>query len=290
MKDLIIGSITNYTFEDIRNWVVSLERSGFTGHKLMMVYDVDNDVVKELVARKFSVFSFGFDQNTLRHTYSRPNYNIVVDRFLNTWKLLNELDLRDKENIRNVILTDVKDVIFQRNPSKTLDLLDDQILFASSEGITYEHESWGNQNMKLSFPWAHEFMQDKIIYNAGVIAGRLETIKELCLAIYNMIAYMPAHIPGGGGPDQAAYNILLRHSYYKENAVFMNHKSGWAAQLGTTADPNKIDSYRPHITGGLPVIKDGMVYTEDGILFDIVHQYNRVPELNQIVNERYANE
>lgn len=291
MKDLVIGSITNYNFEDIRNWVVSLEQSGFVGHKLMMVYDNDYSVVHELNRRDFSIFAFGQDENTQRFTYPKKDFNIVVDRFYNTWRFLNELDSRDSDNIRNVILTDVKDVIFQKNPSEFFNLPQNSEtkLFASSEGITYEHEIWGNQNMRLSFPWIYPQMKDKLIYNAGVIAGRLETVKDLCLAIYNMIAYAPAHIPGGGGPDQAAYNILLTQEPFRSATKFLQHNDGWAAQLGTTADPNKFDVYRKHLYGGIPIIENGVVYTEADVPFIVVHQYNRVPDLNRIVNERYKN-
>lgn len=291
MKDLVIGSITNYNFNDIKNWVLSLEQSGFDGHKLMMVYDVDYDVVDELTRRGFAIFAFNQDQEKRKFTY-RNDYNIVVDRFFNMWKFLDNLDERDASEIRGVIATDVKDVIFQRNPSEFITEHERNHgmsgIIASSEGITYAHEAWGNQNMKLSFPWMHEFMQNKTIYNAGVIAGYLEEFKSICINIYNMIGHAPHTIPGGGGPDQAAYNILLTQSPTKYDVDFLCHEQAWAAQLGTTADPLKIDAYRPHIKGGFPVIKDGLVYNELDQLFTVVHQYNRIPELNEAVNKRYA--
>ena len=291
MKDLVIGSITNYNFNDIKNWVNSLEQSGFSGHKLMMVYDIDYDTVDELTKRGFSIFGFGQDEANRRFTY-RSDSNIVVDRFYNMWNFLENLDERDASNIRYVISTDVKDVIFQRNPSEFLDSYNSEYaaahVLASSEAIQYRNEAWGDQNMRLSFPWMHNYMRDKKIYNAGVIAGQLESFKSLCIGIYNMVAYMPHTIPGGGGPDQAAYNILLTQSPQRYDVEFLSHDTAWAAQLGTTADPNKIGAYKEHIVEPLPVIRDGLVYTNSDELFTIVHQYNRVPELNDAVNKRYA--
>ena len=48
MKDVVIGCITNYTFEQIKLFVNSIDRSGFTGHKVMIVYNVPFSTVDEL--------------------------------------------------------------------------------------------------------------------------------------------------------------------------------------------------------------------------------------------------
>ena len=48
MKDVVIGCITNYTFENIKLFVNSIDRSGFTGHKVMIVYNVPFSTVNEL--------------------------------------------------------------------------------------------------------------------------------------------------------------------------------------------------------------------------------------------------
>ena len=51
MKDLVIGCITNYTFDKIEIFVKSLEQSGFDGHKAMVVYNVPFSTVEELQNR-----------------------------------------------------------------------------------------------------------------------------------------------------------------------------------------------------------------------------------------------
>jgi hypothetical protein len=51
MKDVVIGCITNYTFEKIKLFVNSIDRSGFTGHKVMIVYNVPKSTVDELQNR-----------------------------------------------------------------------------------------------------------------------------------------------------------------------------------------------------------------------------------------------
>ena len=44
--------------------------------------------------------------------------------------------------------------------------------------------------------------------------------------------------------------------------------------------------FRNNLKYGIPQMKDdGRVYTQSGDLFDIVHQFNRVPEWHQKIRE-----
>ena len=45
-KNLIIGCVTNYSIEHIFNWVESIDKSGFLGDKIMIVYYGDDDLIK----------------------------------------------------------------------------------------------------------------------------------------------------------------------------------------------------------------------------------------------------
>jgi hypothetical protein len=289
-KDLILGCITNYTFDKVANWVNSIDRSGFDGHKLVIAYNVGFDIVDELTKRNFTVVTFNRDDANRRFIY-RENFNVVVDRFYHSWKVLNDIE----DQVRYVIATDVRDVVFQTNPSETLTRFNSfaqydelQKIIASTEGISYRNEQWGNNNMRLSFPYVHEYMLDKTIYNAGVIAGLASTVKDLFLNIYMICANMPHTIPGGGGPDQAAYNTLLTMKEYKSITRFTNAPDAWAAQLGTVADPSKINQYRQYLTDNEPIIENGEVFNNEGQKYCIVHQYDRVPNLLPLINAKYG--
>ena len=286
MKDLILGCITNYTFDKIANWVNSIERSGFDGHKVVIAYNVGFDIVDELTKRNFTVVTFNRDDANRKFTY-RENFNIVVDRFYHSWKVLSNIE----NEVRYVIATDVRDVIFQTNPTEWLDSLlpsEFNTLIASTEGIRYKNEVWGNNNMRLSFPFVHEYMSNRVIYNAGVMAGKVFVIKDLFLNIFMICANMPHTIPGGGGPDQAAYNVLLTMNQYENITRFTTAKDAWAAQLGTVADPNKISQYRPHLIDFEPIIENGQVFNNEGRKYCIVHQYDRVPNLLPLINSKYG--
>lgn len=272
MKDLIVGCITGYNFEQIKPWVLSIDRCGFKGDKAMVVYNCDYHTYDALVKHGFMVLAFKNDAERKRFHYS-DNFGpqIVVTRFLHLWSMMCKLKEGD---YRYVITTDVKDVIFQTNPSEWLESnIGDKLLNAASESLPYRHENWSNVNMLNSFGReVHEYMSEKGIYNAGTIAGRFAAIRDLCLNVYLMSRYNPVH-----NPDQSALNILLTLEPYRSVTKFCSSEDGWACQAGTTVDPLKIAAYRPHLTDPEPIFDGKYVWTAGGRKFCIVHQYDRVP-------------
>jgi hypothetical protein len=81
--------------------------------------------------------------------------------------------------------------------------------------------------------------------------------------------------------------ILLAYTSAKNDVTIVDHDAGWACQCRVMLDPRWIDAYRPHLVSPEPKIKDGLVYTSKGQLFSLVHQYDRVPSLNEIISEKY---
>lgn len=288
MKDIVIGCITNYNFDQIKYWVNSLDRSGFDGLKIMICYNIDYDVAEELAKRNYTIFAFKRDDENSKLIFDKPNFNICLDRFAHIPYFLSKL--QNKEQYRYVIATDVKDVVFQSNPSTWLEEnIGDKELNVASESIRYRDEAWGKNNLFISFgPLIYEQMQDNIIYNAGTISGKFQSFIDLCTNIFLSSGGAPANVPGGGGPDQAAMNVLLNLKPYKDITNFANSEDGYAAQLGTTGDPRKIDQYKELLTESQPTWKDGEVFTSKGKLFTIVHQYDRIPGLKEEIEARYS--
>jgi hypothetical protein len=288
MRDIVVGCITNYNYDKIKTWVNSLDRSGFDGLKVMLCYNIDYEVAEELAQRGYTIFAFGRDDEQRRLVYDKPNFNICLERFAHIPTFLNKLN--NKEQYRYIITTDVKDVVFQSNPSKYLeDNLTDRDILLSCESLRYKDEPWGKQNMYLSFgPIIAETMQERPIYNAGVIAGRFQPMLDLFTNIFLASGGAPANVPGGGGPDQAALNVLTSLHAYKNISQYSMSESGWAAQLGTTVDPNKVEAFKPFLLEESPILVDDQVCTSTGKPHVIVHQYDRVPEWKKIIEEKYA--
>jgi hypothetical protein len=288
MKDIVIGAITKYNWDQVKCWVNSLDQSGFNGTKVLLCYNISYDVVEELTKRNYTVFGFKRNDEEKQLEYTKENFNICVDRFLHIWYFLNKL--QNKDQYRYVIATDVGDVIFQSNPS---DWLENNIgkkqINVGSECIQYKNEEWNKQNMYLSFgPLMYEHMQDKLVYNAGAIAGKFDSFIDLCKTIYLTSGGAPVHVPGGGGPDQAALNVLLNTKPFSDITHFAKSQDGWAAQLEIMANPNKIEKLKDFINEPRLQIQNGEVYTYDNKKYCIVHQYDVVPELSKHIREKYA--
>ena len=282
-KDIVVGCITGYDFDKIKPWVNSLDRSGFNGTKAMICYNIDYDTVDELVKRNYAILAFGKDDEQKKFVY-KENFSIVVERFLHLWYLLK----RFRGEYRYIITTDVKDVIFQTNPSEWLEQnIGDKEINVASESIRYCDEDWGNHNLMKSFgALIHDEYKENVICNAGTISGKFDTMIDFFLNIYMLCNSTQHFIEGGGGPDQAALNVLLNMKSYRDITNFAQSESGYAAQLGTTG-PQVAGKYSDKLLEKSPILVDNMICTSKGKPFSLVHQYDRVPEWKEMIEKKY---
>ena len=141
MKDLIIGTSTNYDWSKLKYWVNSINASGFEGDKVLVLLNCDRETVKKVIDAGFIVVAGQKDsEGNLVHQSAIP---VHVERFL---FMHNFLTTRD---YRYIITTDVKDVVFQHNPIEYIEknLHEDKDLIFASESLRYIDEPWGNQNL-----------------------------------------------------------------------------------------------------------------------------------------------
>lgn len=277
MKDLIVGCATNYDWSKLKYWVNSINRSGFEGDKVLILMNCDKDTVAKISESGFNIIAFNQDTNG-NLTYN-SNMMVHVERFFHIYQCL-------KNNLyRYVITTDVKDVIFQRNPSVWLEntFTDSDDLIFSSESMKYKDEPWGNQNLLETFgPQIYEDFKNNTIFNVGVLAGRGYAMRDLMMNIFASCMGRPIKIC-----DQSTFNFLISRHPYLKSSIYSTSEDGWACQLGTTADPSKIDQFRPFLLEPSPKLDGDKVVTSTGIEYTIVHQYDRVPEWRKVIEEKY---
>jgi hypothetical protein len=271
-KDLIIGAFTNYNYNQLKPWVESIDECGFTGDKAMVVGNASQETIGELIKRDFIIIKM--------HEIDAP---IHVARFLSIYDFLKNT----WQNYNHVVTTDVKDVYFQTNPIVWLELnLKGKKLVAGSEGMRYKDEPWGNENLMQAYgPYVHDQFKYNEIYNVGTIGGVSEYVKDMMFNILFNAINRPIPIC-----DQAVYNVLIQTQPFKDVTYFAKQLDGWACQAGTTVDPSKIESFRPHLLEPEPKFEDGIVKTSLGRTFAIVHQYDRVPEWKKFVEKKYGQE
>ena len=279
MEDLIIGCSTNYDWSKIKYWINSINKSGFTGKKVMILMNCDHATAEKVLEAGFEIISFDNDGNgNLTH---QSQFMVHVERFLHIYNYLSA------NKFRNVITTDVKDVIFQYDPFPELDSrlkLSGKDLVFSSESMKYKDEPWGNQNLLETYgPYIYSKFKDNVIYNVGVLSGKSDAIRDLCLNIFLAAIGRPIKIC-----DQSTFNVMINMHPYTEVSLYTKSEDGWACQLGTTADPSKIDQFKPFLLEKSPkLLGDQVVTNETELPYSIVHQYDRVPEWRKIIEEKY---
>ena len=277
MKDLIVGCATNYDWSKLKYWVNSINRSGFEGDKVLILMNCDKDTVKKISDSGFSIIAFNQDANG--NLSYNSNMMVHVERFFHIYQLL-------KDNLyRYVITTDVKDVVFQQNPSVWLEnnFTDNDDLVFSSESMKYKDEPWGNQNLMETFgSQIYEDFKNNTIFNVGVLAGRGYAMRDLMMNIFASCLHRPIKIC-----DQSTFNFLISRHPYLKSSIYSKSEDGWACQLGTTADPSKIEQFRPFLLEPSPKMEGDKVLTSEGKEYIIVHQYDRVPEWKKVIEAKY---
>ena len=293
MKDVVIGAIGGYQFNQIQNWVYSLNKTGYDGERIMISYGTSPSMVEELKGNGFEVYEVTWDGwgRPLKGTNELITHSGLVTpenahrlvhniRFFHIWHLLNQLE-KEGRKFDRIITTDVRDVIFQTNPSDWLDENQDRDIIAPSESVMYEHESWNMNNFIKTFGgvvW--EFIGKEIqVCNVGTVAGNVSVFKDMCFMIYSLAV-------GNGHGDQPAFNILANTSY-KDRTQFVGADDYWACQTGTLVE--NYDKLKNYLLDKPPYMgMDNLVRNHKDDVYCLVHQYERIPEWNNIINKKYS--
>lgn len=262
---IILGCITKYKPEDIKPYVESIEQSGFKGRKVMMVYDIPQETIDYLKSKEWELY-----QNELQQ-------HIILQRFRDIYKLLQQFPNEI------VIWTDVKDVIFQTDPTKWIEKNKKGNILSFSECVIFKDDDWACVNSGTSFPMEWEWLQHKPSYCAGTIVGDSEYLRDLFIDIYrwSMTTANPGQLS-----DQAAYNVLINLSQFKNVVQFVNQEEGFVTQLGTVLI--KKDTFGDKLLEPTPNVDENYIVTnQKGDVFPLVHQYDRDPKFKEFIYKKY---
>ena len=297
VKDLIIGAAVGYDWDKLKYWVNSIRKSGFTGDVALVGTNMTKATIDKLTEFGVILALYGKEQengDVTAHNNGAPH----VERFFYIWNYLNT----HAHKYRNVVTTDTRDVVFQSNPSEWLENgMVFHSLVASSEGMQYQAEPWGNKNFYDTFgPFFHERFKTKMINNVGVIAGDAMHVRGLMLLIFQMSINRPIEIV-----DQAVYNFLLNTEPLINDTWFTTNDDGWAVQLGTTVkaveagsgdlglsvkdSPENWKKYHMFYEDTQPVFKEnGTVVNKYDKPFVVVHQWDRIPGMKETIDSKFG--
>jgi len=249
MKDLIISAIANYTPDKIKVYIESLNQSGFDGDKVMICYNLPEETFQYLKENNWECYK--------GELIGHPHMKRLIDIW---WFLQN-----DPRKWNHIITTDVRDVVFQHNPSEWLNTYLDKEILIASECILYKDEPWGVKNIHEGFGstfW--EWVQDKIIGNVGIIAGKFESVKGLLMLNWLISqAGDTRHFT-----DQSSLNFIIHNPLILDK---IDLSSTFCLQVGTLSNSKRFES----------------IDLNSPIPHCLIHQYDRDPFLNKIFTSKY---
>jgi hypothetical protein len=275
-NDAVIGVGINYSWFDLKNYAVSLDRCGFQGRKILFVHKITDASRKALLHLGFELVEY------------TPSKVVVVDRF----KVLHDWLEKEQPSLRYVMLCDTRDVVFQSDPTAWFEKnAGTAKIFATSEFINFKNEScnpfWVEQ---LFGRKVLQQLQDEEVICAGTICGEVDAVKRLALRIYQCST--DRH-----GDDQAALNYLLRTEFKDEMRVPAPEEGfvltvGWYL-IGTTSEKlsqgDKAVGERSNLRSAPPTLRGGVAYPYNSdIPYCVVHQYERGNQWAPSITQRYV--
>lgn len=262
MKNLLIGAISaNYAPTDIERWVTTSQWENC--ERVLLVYNVKDQhspLLSYLKEHNVSVLQPAFDfwGNEI-HQYEHHtgvcnldnSYNLIHNiRFFHIWNYL-ESEAYDK-----VLITDVRDVYFNRNPFSQIP---SDKLIATSEEILYKNESWNQTHIHYNLGVIGlSVLLDSIVYNVGVFGGPAQLVKEMAADIY--LLSVGKHKVA----DQTSFNYLIQ-TKYKHITEFSNLSDKFAAHL--------------HVVNAGLVSFDYKTAKQ----YAILHQYDRISNWDNLI-------
>ena len=243
----------------------------------MLVQNISERARKNLLALGFKLVEFGFT-DSLRG-FGTIRFKPAADF------------LRDNKVFRYVICTDMRDVVYQRDPSPWLEQhLSPHRLLGCSEGLLIKNEVYNDQWVKQAFPEEHSWLKELEVCNSGAIVGDAEIMQAVFERIYDIS--LRSTEATGAFLDQGLWNYVLRTSPFKEvSRISKTNESFFAScnwflvhDEGRTAESTHGHKWIDEP----PVLCDGLIYPKGkSEPYAIVHQYDRDSQWYSAIAARY---
>ncbi len=254
--DVVLGYATGYDATDIAPFVRSL-RAVFDGSVALIVDD------------RPDLNAFLAEHDVLAiHPEAAPGWrpHAVMERFAAFDRLLGQWP-----ETRHVLLTDVRDVIFQAAPfDPAPKRLETFVEF--EDGVLGDHAFNMKYLRAVGGDGLAEAVADRSCVCVGTVIGPRDAVMRFCRTLLMLAAIPRSEMGGAFGADQAACNLAV-HLGLVEADVRPNY--GRVATLGLTR-------------GDSLGFREGRVINPDGGWSSIVHQHDRHPALATAVHARWG--
>jgi hypothetical protein len=282
INDLIVGTAIAQGWPDIELYANSISRTGFKGKKVLFVEDLTTEAVTRLQQLGFELLDLNAGAFP-RYDPTNKWATVGTARFRPVYEYLEE-----HKDVRYVFWTDVRDVVYQTDPSVWMEGHQAPLVIGS-ECIAIKNEPGNAQWVRNAFDdETYEKVKEFDVLNSGTFAGMAYVVKEFCKAIYEISSAAPV-LP----VDQGVVCVLPHKLTYGGLTYIPRMSDGFAAVvssflwLGPTKEQRK---YAGKFTDICPELREGIAYPAGQTTpFVILHQYNRDPRWYMEVNNLYSN-
>jgi beta-1,4-mannosyl-glycoprotein beta-1,4-N-acetylglucosaminyltransferase len=253
-KNLVIGAALGYNVDQIKTFVKSFRKFNSTDDVILLV---NNDL--SLEQKQF------FDANNIKAEY------FYTEKFLHMWpnnsRYVRLIEILKSTSYKNVLLSDVRDVVFQSDP---FDALDNKLnLFLEDSGVNLIDEQINAQWVKQLFGMqVFNDMSNKQIICSGVILGPTEKIVSLLKIMIDHLVDNP--LVNKMPVDQALLNYLFYTSKLTSIDCVLNTNGKKVGTVGL--------SITHALANDSVEIKNNLLYINN-LCPAIVHQYDRSAKL-----------
>lgn len=240
----VLGYATGYGPADLEPFVRSL-RAHFAG-EIVLTVDPREDVLDFLTGRGVTALVERDGADWSPHP--------VMQRFAawNAW-------LSDRPDIGHVLLTDVRDVVFQADPFA--DAPAGLEVYVERDGVSLAGHAFNRKHIRaLVGDRIADQIADRPCICVGTVLGEAGVVARLCRTMLLLAAIPRSHIGGAFGADQAACNLAV-HLGLVPADIRPNHDR--VATIGEDDGDRLV--WRD----------DGIILNPDGGFSPIVHQYDR---------------
>lgn len=219
----------------VNTYLESIKRSGYTGRKVMLVWDIHPTTRTDLLR-------YGFELVDL----PSPPEPFFIARIRVVYEYLRD----HHKEFRWIHWFDVKDFVLQSDPSVWIDQnAGNYSIIASSEPVPIctEETNWLWARSILGEPKAHE-IANCLVINGGTFSGKAEAMLEL----FHQTHLLCKDYTGGFPPCQISLNYIM-HTMLKEDLNIPLWSEGYAVCGHPIWSPWRVQCW-PHMRDPHPVL------------------------------------
>lgn len=265
IKNVVLGTALNYGPRELNNFAKSFRE-----------FNKNDDIVL-IVDRDFKMFEF-FEKYNIQPIFFESR--LFMDTHINNSRFIRYLEfiLDNITKYDRIFLTDTRDIVFQDDPFKDLDM-DCMHFFAEDDASRIGECQFNGPWIRMVFgDETLEQLKDKRVICAGTTLGSTGNMTKYLTMMMDVFHQLKEKNPN-------AYRINVDQGIHN----YIAHSTDRYFPNGTIKDNGDIVG-----TVGLTMSKDPAAVTiEDDIVLvkgkkpAVIHQYDRWPSLTELFHKKY---